>query len=288
VSERRTLGLAIDSHAHCYDTDQFAPTASSGFDLLPNERGSAADYEAVLDAHSITHAVLVNPLGGYGTDNSHLLRTIARSEGRFKGIALLAEDADDATIGAMRDGGIVGIRFNLNFTTSPSLFGAAGNRALAIAREADWIVQVHYAGDALIPALSQLSGLGKIVIDHCGRPSVDAGLDQPGFAALLRLGKEGAAFIKLSAFFRLTNEGWPYRACDPYVEALVDSFTVDRCLWGSDWPFLRAGRRVDYGPQLSYLRRIIPDQHSREQILWHNPARLFGFDAVSRAAESAC
>ena len=57
-------GLAVDAHAHCYDVEHFAPDVSSGFDLPANERGSAQDYEAVLDTHGITHAVLVNPLGG--------------------------------------------------------------------------------------------------------------------------------------------------------------------------------------------------------------------------------
>jgi predicted TIM-barrel fold metal-dependent hydrolase len=271
-------GFAVDAHAHCYDVEHFTPDASSGFDLLANERGSVQDYEAVLDAHGITHAVLVNPLGGYGTDNRHLLRTIAGSNGRFKGIALLAEDADERTVAALIDGGIAGIRFNLNFETSPSLYGPAGDRALAIAREAGWIVQIHYAGDTIIPALDRLAGVERVVIDHCGRPSLDLGIEQPGFAALLELGRQGRTYIKLSGFFRLTSEGWPYRACDDYVEALIDAFSIERCLWGSDWPFLRASRRVDYGPQLAYLARMVPDQAAREHILWHNPARLFGFD----------
>jgi len=273
-------GMAIDTHAHCYDVEHFEPDVSSGFDLLANERGSAGDYGAVLDAHGITHAVLVNPLGGYGTDNRHLLRTIAESAGRFRGIALLAEDADERTVASLVDGGIAGIRFNLNFQASPSIYGQAGDRALAIAREADWIVQIHYAGETIVPALDRLTGADKIVIDHCGRPWLDCGIDQPGFAALLELGKQGRAYIKLSAFFRLTSEGWPYARCDDYVEALIDAFTVERCLWGSDWPFLRALRRVDYGPQLAYLARMVPDQAARDRILWHNPARLFGFDGA--------
>lgn len=274
-----SLGLAVDSHAHCYDLERFAPSPSSGFELLANERGSADDFGAVLDAHGISHAVLVNPLGGYGTDNSHLLKAIRAGAGRFKGIALLAEDADDRAIGALVDGNVVGIRFNLNFASSPSLYGPAGDRALGIARELGWIVQLHYAGDTICPALERLEGIDKLVVDHCGRPSLGAPIDQPGFAALLELGKRGRAYIKLSAFFRLTVEGWPYRSCDDYVEALLEAFSIGRCLWGSDWPFLRAARRVDYGPQLAYLARLVPDQAARDRILWTNPAGLFGFEA---------
>jgi predicted TIM-barrel fold metal-dependent hydrolase len=271
-------GFAVDTHAHCYDVEHFEPDASSGFDLHANERGSARDYAAVLDAHGITHAVLVNPLGGYGTDNGHLLRTIAASGGRFRGIALLAEDADEATVISLIDGGVAGIRFNLNFERSPSIHGPAGDRALAIARDAGWIVQIHYAGDAILPALDRLASVDRIVIDHCGRPAIHDGIDQPGFAALLELGRRGRAYIKLSAFFRLTPEGAPYARCDDYVEALIEAFSIERCLWGSDWPFVRASRRVDYVPQLAYLARLISDQAARDRILWDNPAQLFGFE----------
>jgi len=278
VTGLTSCGLAVDTHAHCYDVEHFEPDATSGFDLHANERGNAQDYGAVLDAHGLTHAVLVNPLGGYGTDNRHLLETIAASHGRFRGIALLAEDADDRTVLSLIDGGIAGIRFNLNFDNSPSIYGPAGDRALATARAAGWIVQIHYAGDTIIPAIDRLAGVDRIVIDHCGRPSLDLGVDQPGFAALLELGRQGGTYIKLSAFFRLTGEGWPYARCDDYVAALIDAFTIERCLWGSDWPFLRSSRRVDYGPQLAYLSRIVRDQDALDRILWHNPARLFGFD----------
>ncbi len=114
-----------------------------------------------------------------------------------------------------------------------------------------------------------------IVIDHAGRPDLAHGLDQPGFAALLALGREGRAVIKLSAVFRYSQMGWPYKDVDPFIEALIDAFTVERCIWGSDWPFLRAKTRIDYGPLLTCLRRWFPDARDQQRVLWDNPARLF-------------
>lgn len=273
----RVMPTAIDTHAHCYDVAAFQETASSGFHLSDNELGSVEDYAAVLDAHGISHAVLTNPLGGYGTDNSYLLRTLAAGAGRFKGVALLAEDADDRTVAALVDAGVVGIRFNLNFAASPSLYGVAGDRALAIARENDWLIQIHYAGDTILPALGRVRDVERLVIDHCGRPDPDAGLDQPGFQALLALGREGRAHVKLSALFRMSRGGAPYRDCDPFVTALLEAFQSDRLLWGSDWPFLNARRRVDYGPQRAYLDRLVPDEALRRRILRDNPTALYGF-----------
>ena len=48
-------------------------------------------------------------------------------------------------------------------------------------------------------------------------------------------------------------------------------------MWGSDCPFLRIDRRVDYGPMLAQLAAWVPDARQRRRILVDTPAELFGF-----------
>jgi predicted TIM-barrel fold metal-dependent hydrolase len=272
------MSKGIDTHVHVFDIARFPFQDSRGFDLLPNEPGTAHQLAGVLDSHGMSHAVLVNPLGGYGTDNRYMLQAIAEGGGRYKGICLLPSDASDADVAHLVKGGVVGLRFNLGFPKSPPLHGPEGERALGRARELGWVVQVHYRATEIVEALPILRKITlPVVIDHAGRPDLDQGLAQPGFAALLELGREGRAVIKLSAIFRYSKMGWPYRDVDPYIEALIKAFTVERCVWGSDWPFLRAGARIDYGPLLTCLRRWFPDARDQQRILWDNPARLFGF-----------
>ncbi len=266
----------MDCHVHCYDLARQSFSVSSGFHVQENELGSVDDLKAVLDAHGLTHALLVNPLGGYGTDNSYLLQAVAEGDGRFRGVALLAEDVDDREVRRLIDGGIVGIRFNLGFPNSPPIHGPAGERALAIAREAGWFVQIHAVGDAILSALPILKRVDRVVIDHCGRPDITAGIAQPAFSGLIDLGRQGRAHIKLSACFRFSRAGWPFDDCRPFVDALIDAFSIDRCLWGSDWPFIRSRRRIDYGPQYAFLAHVVPDATERAKILWANPAQLCG------------
>jgi len=117
----------------------------------------------------------------------------------------------------------------------------------------------------------------KILVDHCGRPNLDHGLLQPGFAALCELGRTGHAVVKLSGLAKFSRTTFPYEDAWPYVRSLVDSFGLERCLWGSDWPFLRAPERLDYGPLLSVVDRLFPDPQERKKLLWETPMRLFGF-----------
>ncbi len=272
---------AVDTHAHAFDLSRQGWGGDRGFDIQPNELGTAKQFLAVLACHGITHGVLINPLGGYGADNTYMLEAIAESQGRLKGVALLPDTVDDAGIRRMVEGGIVGIRFNLEFPTSPPLIGPAGERALARAREVGWFAQVHYHhGESILQALPAIRAAKlPVIVDHCGRPEQDHGVEQPGFQALLELGRSSDAIIKLSGLFRFSNTGSPYEDTDRYVAALVDAFGIDRCIWGSDWPFLRAKARTDYGPLLAALSRVVPDAADRERILWTNPARLFRFTA---------
>jgi predicted TIM-barrel fold metal-dependent hydrolase len=270
--------VRADCHAHVYDLSRYPFHASSAFHVQPNEVGTAEQLACVLEAHGFTHALLVNPLGGYGTDNRCLLEVLQRFRGRFKGVAVVAHGTPEAEFDRLTEAGVVGLRFNLNFPASPPLDAPGAERTLRLARERGWFAQVHYEGDTLRQALPVLRRAElPIVVDHCGRPEAAAGPDQPGFRALLELGREGQAVVKLSGAFRFAKHGFPYREADPYVAALLEAFTIERCVWGSDWPYLHATHRVDHATLLAALERWIPIPAERRKVLGENPARLFGF-----------
>jgi predicted TIM-barrel fold metal-dependent hydrolase len=276
----QAVACVVDSHAHVYDLARYPFDGTRGFDVAPNEVGTVEQFLCVLDAHGFTHGLLANPLGGYGTDNRCLISALQKFKGRLKGVALVAHETEESDFARMSAAGIIGLRFNLNFSESPSLFDPGAERTLRVAREQAWFAQIHYEGDTILDAMLPLKRSRlPLVIDHCGRPNPEQGLGQAGFQALLELGREGAV-VKLSGIFRYSREGFPYRDIDPYVAALIDAFTIDRCVWGSDWPFLRARHRVDHACLLQALRRWVPDAADRRKVFSDNPGRIFGFSRM--------
>jgi predicted TIM-barrel fold metal-dependent hydrolase len=142
-----------------------------------------------------------------------------------------------------------------------------------------WFVQIHCEKDELAAAAPVLLKAGvRIMVDHFGRPDVKRGVSQLGFATLLEFGRTGNAVIKLSGPFRSSAQGHPYRDVDPFIAAAIEAFTLQNCVWGSDWPFVRMDERMDYGPALACLSRWLPDEKDRRKVLWDNPKRLFGFN----------
>jgi predicted TIM-barrel fold metal-dependent hydrolase len=93
---------------------------------------------------------------------------------------------------------------------------------------------------------------------------------------LLQLGKSKRASVKLSGFSQFSRERYPYRDIHHFIPALLEAFTPDACVWGSDWPFLRATERIDYGPLLLLIKTLVSHE-TGEKILWDTPRNLFGF-----------
>jgi len=240
------------------------------------EIGTAAQLTQVLDASGVHHALLVGPNSGYERDNRCLLDAIARGAGRYKGIAVVANDCGLGELEALRAAGIVGVAFNATHHGVDYYAGTAD--LLAKLRTLDMCVSLQVEHDQLV-TLGPLLERAEItvLIDHCGRPTPAAGLGQPGFQALLRLARTRRTLVKLSGYAKFSRTEHPYPDVAPFLHALLDAFTPDACLWASDWPFLRAPQRVDYAPLLTLIEHVVTEPAERRKILWDTPRRVFGF-----------
>jgi predicted TIM-barrel fold metal-dependent hydrolase len=268
----------IDCHNHVLDPARFPYAEDTPYRPAGQEVGLPAQLHNVMDAYGVRHSLVVGPNSGYGQDNRCLLDAIAQSQGRFKGIAVVPNDVSRAELERLKAAGVVGVAFNL------TLYGVAhyADTSALLSRLAalDMFIQVQVEHDQLAPLAGMLERSGaRILIDHCGRPSPQAGLGQPGFQALLALARTRRASVKLSGYGKFSRESHPFADTQPYVRALIDAFTLDACVWGSDWPYLKATERIDYGPLLKLVERLLPDANDRRKLLWDTPRKLFGFGA---------
>lgn len=270
--------MAIDCHCHVIDPARFPFRADSRYFPSGHEIAPFEPLRRMMDQHGVSHALLVGTNSGYGEDSSPVLDAIDRGEGRFRGVAVVALDIDTAALAALKAHGIVGVAFNAPFH-SPEYYGASTDLLRRLV-DLDMFLNLQVKGDQLLHFLDPIERVGvRLVVDHCGRPDPALGLNQPGFAALLSLGRAGRAAVKLSGFSQFSHERYPFADTHPFIRALLEAFLPQRCVWGSDWPFLRATERTDYGPLLQLFESLIPDAVVRRQVLQHTSARLFGFSS---------
>ena len=269
----------IDCHAHVFDPARFPYGAGIDYKPSGQEVGTPPQFDTVMKTYGVTHALLVQPNSGYGGDNACMLDTIARGRGRCKGVAIIPFDADDAALADLQAQGIVGAAFNPTFHGIDYYRRSAPLIEKLAAR--DMFVQLQCEHDQLSLFVPWIEAMPvRVLIDHCGRPTPRAGLQQPGFQALLRLARSGRVHVKLSGYSKFSDRPYPFEDAWPFVRALVGAFTLERCLWASDWPFLRAPQRQDYGPLIELAATLFPDPVERRTLFFDTAQRLFGFTSA--------
>jgi predicted TIM-barrel fold metal-dependent hydrolase len=291
----RAPSLALPDHAADCHVHVFGPFAR--YPLAVERAYNVA--EAPLEAHErmkrqvgLARTVLVQG-SGHGYDNRAMLDALARLGPRGRGIAVVHPHAPAGDLEELHRRGVRGVRLNLVTLAARH----SGDRAELVAgyerllAPLGWHLQVFADAAtllALAPALTRCRI--PVVIDHMGLPDAAAGIDAPGFQAVLRLLAAPHAWVKLAGADRITRATGRLRDAIPFIRALV-AVAPERLVWGSDWPNIgfHSGeqvtgdavlpyRELDAGGLLDVLGEAIPDPVARRAVLADNPARLYAFD----------
>lgn len=269
---------ACDVHAHvCGPADRYP--------LIPERLytppvASPADYRHMLDALGIERGVLVQP-SIYGTDNRAMLDALAGDPRRLRGVAVLPFDVDAREVERLHALGVRGVRSNIVDLKGDAKGKLPLDGLQRLARTVQpfgWHVEFLMHVDEFPDLDRQLADFPvDVVFGHLGYVNVAKGTGTAGFAALLRLMRDGKAWVKLTAPYRLTLSELPYADTDATARILVET-APDRLLWGSDWPhvFIKSGMPND-GALFDVFARWVPDPGLRERILVDHPARVYGF-----------
>jgi len=102
----------------------------------------------------------------------------------------------------------------------------------------------------------------NVVVDHFGRPEPSLGANVPSFLHLLELARTQRLWIKVSGTYRNwthggTSEDETRRAFD----LLKEAFSVERLMWGSDWPHTQHETPEQFSRSLELLHALIPDEN---------------------------
>ena len=112
-----------------------------------------------------------------------------------------------------------------------------------------------------------------MVINHLSKPEIKSGNMAGWLDDLRNAGKHANIYCKLSGM--ITEADWSNWSVDdlrPYVDAGLEAFGVDRCMFGSDWPVCELAG--SYERVFSAFSEIISELSADEQ------ARLLGGTAI--------
>ena len=231
----------------------------------------------MLDAIGVERGVLVQP-SIYGADNRAMLAALARDPARLRGVAVVPFDVDTAELERLHAAGVRGARSNIvDLKEGKGRLPLERLRALAQRiKPFGWHLEFLMHVDEFPQLDRQLADFPvDVVFGHLGYVPTNKGADAPGFKALLRLMRDGRAWVKLTAPYRLTLSPMPYADVAPFAQALVEA-APERLLWGSDWPhvYIRTAMPND-GELFDVFAQWVPDAAQRKRILVDNPAKLY-------------
>ena len=245
------------------------------------------EYLRVMPAHGFSHAVLIQP-SILGFDNSYLLRALRAHPRRLRGIVALAPDTPRPEMEALALQGVAGVRFNLFGRDDPDFASPAWRYHLGNLADLGWLLEVHGEAGRLKPILAAAAERHiTLVIDHYGRPDPALGIDDPGFRHLLEAARRSNVFVKLSASYRLGQEGHGRRIAEQAFPLLLQSFGVHRLLWGSDWPHVEFEMQAAKCSNLFNNADQLLNASQQKAIFEDNPAALFNFNRTLEGAEKS-
>src|ERR1035437_675060 len=142
----------VDCHCHVIDPVRFPYRPGTQYQPAGQKMAPVDHLIRMMDLYDVRHALIVGTNSGYGADSSPVLDAIARGEGRFKGVAVVANDIAEADLARLKARGIAGVAFNTTF--QDVAYYAQTHDLLRKLTNLDMFLQVQVRDDQLLGLLS--------------------------------------------------------------------------------------------------------------------------------------
>ncbi|MGQ0543825.1 MAG: amidohydrolase family protein [Betaproteobacteria bacterium] len=269
---------SIDTHVHVFER-RYRLSPARGYN--PPE-STLADLEHLHATLGIERVVFTQP-SVYGTDNSAILDAMGalnrRTPGRARCVVALHLGLTQKQIQELDAAGARGVRLNLdNKGGMPLGLGDIPELAARIA-PFGWHLEFLFPGRQVLELMPVFQALEvPMSIAHFAYQPASAGVNAPGFRALLELVTKGNTWVKISGANRVSRGDLPpYDDVKPMARALVAA-APERIMWGTDWP--HPNKYVvnpNDGDLVDAFGDGVGDEAMRRRIMVETPAAFYRF-----------
>tara|TARA_A100001037_G_scaffold300434_1_gene327994 strand:- start:14177 stop:15052 length:876 start_codon:yes stop_codon:yes gene_type:complete len=263
---------ACDAHCHIFGPAELFPYHPNRSYTPPD--ASKYALKKLHDHLGIDRAVIVHA-SCHGTYMDATLDAIATSNGNYRGTSIVDPSISDAELQRYHVGGIRAVRFNFVKHLESVPEEAVVKRMAERIAELGWHLVVHLDAQDIVELSPILLSLPvPFVIDHMARVKASEGMQQEPFAQLLKLMANENAWVKICGGERISTDGPPFYDAIPFAQKLIQT-APDRILWGTDFPHPNVKHMPNDGELVNLLGMYTDDSQILQQILVHNPDRLY-------------
>jgi len=236
----------IDSHIHLLDQKRFGYSWAAGAPKLKRD-WTADDLAAYAKPYQIEGFVFVEvdvDMPQY-LDEAQWVQSLASQDSRVKGCvaslplekgkAIEAEMAKIAKLSVIR-----GVRRLIQNEPDPDfVLRPAFLEALKLMPKYNLSFDICIFHHQLPNVLEMVRRCPEVsfVLDHIAKPGIKAGLVEPWRRHIRELAGLPNVVCKLSGVTTEADHGsWTREQLRPYLDHVIESFGVDRLIYGGDWP----------------------------------------------------
>jgi len=219
----------------------------------------------------------------YGTDNSAILDGMAAlnasTPNRARGVVAITMDISDQELAALDARGVRGVRLNTDNKGGMPVEKDAIPELGARIAPFGWHLEFLFPGKDILDLMPVFKRLkAPMSIGHFAYQPATAGVQAPGFQALLELVRRGNTWTKISGANRVSATDLPpYDDVRPLAQALIQA-APERIMWGTDWP--HPNKYVvnpNDGDLADAFGDWVTDDAMRKKIMVDTPAAFYRF-----------
>ena len=269
----------IDAHPHIYSSDRqkYQPIDDP---WNPGEPATAEDLKSKMDDAGVERAVFIQTSTFYGHDNRYVMDSTRQHSAWATGVVTLSPDTPqhlEVLEDAVSNYSVRGLRGTSD--QQGSLGSPNVKRFWSKARDLGIVVNCMVMDDLdRVPEIETLArelGDLRIVIDHCLMLNAFRKTEDT-LAALERLSNLPNIHAKLTSGTHGSARVYPHEDMHGPLKRVIDAFTPDRCVWGSNFPNALWSKGTSYAQNLSlFTDELGLSQSDNEAILGGAAERLW-------------
>jgi L-fuconolactonase len=273
------MSKRIDSHQHFW---KFDPVRDSWIDeTMQNIQRDflPEDLQPLLKENQFEGCVAVQ--ASQSEEETHFLLDLASKNDFIKGVVgwvdLRNENIEERLQFFSDQKKLKGFRHVVQGEADDFMYGEAFRKGISALKSFNYTYDILIFERQLPAAISLVKDFPnqKFVIDHIAKPAIKSGSIDSWKRGIEEIAKYDNVWCKVSGMVTEADwKNWKPEDLKPYLDVIFENFSVDKLMYGSDWPVLNVAS--DYHEVVKTLEDYISKFSVEDQNkIWFENANLF-------------